>query len=55
MAETRVRSQEETAFEEIGVLVQTFLRNEKHFKTPKYSEAQARKDFVDKLGLLKNE
>ncbi|MBM4033564.1 MAG: endonuclease [Planctomycetes bacterium] len=37
------------AFERIGALVKAFERNEAHYKTAKYSEAEARKDFIDKF------
>jgi adenine-specific DNA-methyltransferase len=37
------------AFEKIGILVQDFRRNESHYKSTSYTEAQARKDFIDKF------
>jgi adenine-specific DNA-methyltransferase len=49
MAKTRVRSQEEMAFERIGNLAATFQQHESKYKAPGYSEAAARKDFIDKF------
>ncbi|HDQ44646.1 MAG TPA: hypothetical protein ENN17_03990 [bacterium] len=37
------------AFERIGALVASFRQNESHYKSPTYTEAQARKDFIDKF------
>jgi len=37
------------AFEKIGVLVESFQKNTPHYKSPAYTEAQARKDFIDKF------
>ena len=37
------------ALERIGVLVKSFQRNESHYKSPRYAEAEARKDFIDKF------
>ncbi|MCX6834073.1 MAG: N-6 DNA methylase, partial [candidate division Zixibacteria bacterium] len=37
------------AFEDVGSLAEAFRRNETHFKSPDYSEAAARKDFIDKF------
>ncbi len=37
------------AFEKIDRLVKGFRSNERHYKSAKYSEAQARKDFIDKF------
>lgn len=37
------------ALKEISILVKAFQRNESHYKSAKYSEAQARKDFIDKF------
>lgn len=40
---------QQTAFETINALARAFKANEAHYKSPKYSEAQARKDFIDKF------
>jgi hypothetical protein len=37
------------ALGKIGVLVRDFQRNESHYKSAKYSEAETRKDFIDKF------
>lgn len=37
------------AFDEVGKLVQTFTSNIQHFMSAGYSEADARKDFIDKF------
>ncbi len=37
------------ALESIRVLVKTFQRNESQYKSAMYSEAEARKDFIDKF------
>ncbi|MEW5796562.1 MAG: TaqI-like C-terminal specificity domain-containing protein [Candidatus Zixiibacteriota bacterium] len=37
------------AFEEVGKLVRAFAENESHYRSGKYSEAEARKDFIDKF------
>jgi len=37
------------ALGKIGVLVRDFQCNESHYKSAKYSEAEARKDFIDKF------
>lgn len=42
-------SEFDIALKTIGILVKTFQRNESHYKSAKYSEAQARKDFIDKF------
>ncbi len=42
-------SEMDKAFERIGVLVKDFERNEPRYKSPEYSEAAARKDFIDKF------
>jgi adenine-specific DNA-methyltransferase len=42
-------SEIEIAFKRIGALVKAFQSNESHYKSAKYSEAEARKDFIDKL------
>jgi type I restriction-modification system DNA methylase subunit len=42
-------SEMDLALERIGVLVKDFQRNESHYKSAKYSEAEARKDFIDKF------
>ncbi len=39
----------DTAFEKVKSLVEDFRRNESHYKDSKYSEAQARIDFIDKF------
>ena len=39
----------DSAFKIIGGLVETFRSNEHHYRTPTYSEAEARKDFIDKF------
>jgi adenine-specific DNA-methyltransferase len=38
-----------SALEKIGILVEVFQRNESHYKSAKYAEAEARKDFIDKF------
>ncbi len=45
-------SEIDIAFERIGVLVEAFRRNEAHYKSPVYTEAQARKDFIDKFWIV---
>jgi adenine-specific DNA-methyltransferase len=42
-------SEIDLALERIGGLVKAFQRNESHYKSAKYSEAEARKDFIDKF------
>jgi type I restriction-modification system DNA methylase subunit len=42
-------SEIEIAFKRIGALVKEFQSNESHYKSAKYSEAEARKDFIDKF------
>ena len=37
------------AFKKIGILAKDFQGNESHYKSSKYSEAEARKDFIDKF------
>ena len=39
----------ETAYEQVAILVEDFKNNEKYYIQPDYSEAQARKDFIDKF------
>jgi len=42
-------SEIDTAFQKIGALVNTYRSNESHYRGPKYTEAEARKDFIDKF------
>jgi type I restriction-modification system DNA methylase subunit len=42
-------SEFDLALERIGALVKTFQRHESKYKSAKYSEAEARKDFIDKF------
>jgi len=42
-------SEFDRAYERVSKLARDFEENEAHFKDPKYSEAQARKDFIDKF------
>jgi len=42
-------SELDAALEAIDILVKTFQRNESRYKSAKYSEAEARKDFIDKF------
>lgn len=42
-------SEIDLALERIGALVKTFQRHESKYKSAKYSEAEARKDFIDKF------
>ena len=42
-------SEIDVALENIDVLVKTFQRNESRYKSAHYSEAEARKDFIDKF------
>ena len=42
-------SEFDSAFKIIGILVKDFQRNEAHYKSLAYTEAQVRKDFIDKL------
>ncbi|MBM4087143.1 MAG: endonuclease, partial [Planctomycetes bacterium] len=42
-------SEFDIAFEKIGALIKAFQSNESHYKSPGYSEAEARKDFIDKF------
>ena len=44
----RQLSEIDIAFKKIGLLVKDFHSNESHYKSSKYSEAEARKDFIDK-------
>jgi hypothetical protein len=39
----------ETAYELIAILAEDFKNNEEYYTSPNYSEAQARKDFIDKF------
>jgi type I restriction-modification system DNA methylase subunit len=48
--ETQTRETEfDKAFQAVGKLVETFQRHESKYKSANYSEAAARKDFVDKF------
>ena len=40
-------SEFDIALEAVGTLVKTFQQHESKYKSPKYSEAEARKDFID--------
>jgi len=42
-------SEIDAALDKISALVATFQRNESRYKSTKYSEAEARKDFIDKF------
>ena len=42
-------SEIDTALDKIGILVEVFQKNEAHYKSAKYAEAEARKDFIDKF------
>ena len=42
-------SEFDVAFEKVSRLIDDFRSNERHYKSAKYSEAQARKDFIDKF------
>ncbi len=39
----------ESAYENVSKLVEDFKNNEQYYITPKYSEAQVRKDYLDKF------
>ncbi|HEV2416565.1 MAG TPA: TaqI-like C-terminal specificity domain-containing protein [Terriglobia bacterium] len=39
----------EEAFEKVSRLAATFQANERHYQSPDYQEAEARKDFIDKF------
>ena len=39
----------ETAYEQVAILAEDFKNNEKYYIQPDYTEAQARKDFIDKF------
>lgn len=39
----------DAAFQKVASLVEAFESNLNHYKSPKYTEAQARKDFIDKF------
>lgn len=42
-------SEFDNALKAVGILVKAFQRNESHYRSAKYSEAEARKDFIDKF------
>src|SRR4030042_1109839 len=42
-------SEIDIALERIGALVKEFKRNESYYKSAKYAEPEARKDFIDKF------